>query len=243
MFQIASTIGIAINNGNTYGFPYWLNYDALERFMTTEDIDMQKYFLNPLPLIPDGIQFQDYNANWGYNNIVLPSDFNVNIIGHLQSEKYFEHCADTVKHFFEMKKPDKYFEVDKGSVAIHIRLGDYENNYHPIMSVEYYSQAIEIMKKKGCEKFYVFSDEIEKAKTILGAYSGSVIFVDGISTMADFYSMQQCAHFIIANSTYSWWAAWLSKNKNKIVIAPTRWFGEIAGISSEDIYCKNWIKI
>jgi hypothetical protein len=244
MFQIASTIGIAIKSGNKYAFPHWLNYDALERFHTKEDIDMQKYFANPLPLLEEEMQFKDYNVNWGYNDIVFSSDACINLIGHMQSEKYFEHCKDEVRHYLNLKEPKSYYHTlpNANAVAIHVRLGDYENNYHPIMTKEYYLSAMEIMAANGLKNFYVFSDEIEKAKVIFEDIE-NVSFVHGVGTMEDLYTMQQCSHFIIANSTYSWWASWLSQNPNKIVIAPRRWFGEVAQLSSEDFYSKNWIVI
>jgi hypothetical protein len=241
MFQIASTIGIANMSNNKFSFPYWRNYDAIERFQTNEDIDMQRYFVNALPLIDESINFVDYSMNWGYHDTRFDANTNMNLIGHMQSEKYFEHCQDEVRHYLTLKKPETYYHpIENGNnVAIHLRLGDYEGNYHPIMTRDYYLSAIDIMKSNGLNNFYVFSDEIDKAKSVFEGIE-NVSFVNGVGTMEDLYTMQLCSHFIIANSTYSWWGAWLSQNKNKIVIAPKRWFGEVAGISSEDLYCKNW---
>jgi len=246
MFQIASTIGIAVKNGQNFAFPYWMNHDAAERFNTQEDIAIQKYFVNPLPLIPDGMQFQDYHVSWGYHELFFPVNASYNLIGHMQSEKYFSRCAHIIKHYFEMKQPEKYFKVKEGSCAIHVRLGDYENNYHPIMTKTYYNEAIIKMLERGVNQFYLFSDEPNKAydivynASITSGLNANLIVVDNVGTMEDLYSMQQCSHFIIANSTYSWWGAWLSNNPNKIVVAPKKWFGEVAGISSEDIYCEGW---
>jgi len=243
--QIASTIGIAVKNKQPYAFPYWMNYEAKDRFNTEEDIDMQKWFTHPLPLLEDdSIQFVDKNVEWGYHDLQLPEG-NYNLMGHMQSEKYFEHCPNEIRFWFEMKEPAAYFKIEPNSCAIHIRYGDYDNDYHPIMTAEYYRQAISIIKERGCDKFYIFSDDIEKAMSTINAASkginGLFVQTNSYGTMPDFYSMRKCQHFIIANSTYSWWAAWLGEYEDKIVIAPRKWFGEVAKLSSEDLYCKNWI--
>jgi len=241
MFQIASTIGIANVSGNKFAFPYWINYDALDRFNTSEDIDMQKYFVNPLPIMDESLHYRNFDCSWGYHEFPV-GDENLNLNGHMQSEKYFKHSKGLVRHYFTIKQPDRYYKPEAGTVAIHVRFGDYDNNYHPIMSREYYEEAISIMKSLGLYKFCVYSDEVEKARKLFDGL-GDIQYADSYGTMEDLYSMIQCDHFIIANSTYSWWGAWLSKNERKVVIAPKKWFGIIAGISSEDIYCENWIVI
>ena len=243
MFQIASTIGIARNSGNFFAFPYWKNYDALDRFNASEDIDMQKHFVHPLPIMDESLNYRNFDCSWGYHEFPI-GDENLNLIGHMQSEKYFKDCKNLVRHFLTMKQPERYYKPEDGTamVAIHLRCGDYDDNYHPIMSREYYEEAISIMKSLGLYKFCVYSDDLDKAKTIFDGL-GDIVYADSYGTIEDLYSMSQCSHFIIANSTYSWWGAWLSKNESKVVIAPKKWFGIIAGISSEDIYCKNWIVI
>lgn len=241
LFQIASTIGIATLNGHAYAFPEWINHDALERFKTTEDIGMQKFFVNRLPLLRENLELKPFNASWGYHELYFGND-NFDIIGHLQSEKYFAHCKPLIEYYFEQGVPFKQHEIAANSCAIHVRLGDYENNYHPIQDRSYYIMAMNRVRMlQRVDVFYVYSDEIEKAKVLFEGVP-DVIFIDPIDTMTDFYSMRQSDHFIIGNSSYSWWAAWLSKkNRDKVVVAPKKWFGLVAGISSEDIYCENWI--
>lgn len=240
MFQIASTIGIARRNGWQYAFPEWKNYDHLERFNTTEDIDVQKYFLNKLPVYNGPALARENFVHWGYWPIRLPNARYLSLTGHMQSEKYFEHCQDEVRHYFKMV--DEYPSADY--CALHVRLGDYDDNYHPRLKMDYYGAAIKYMLSVNQNmKFAVFSDDIKEAVRML---SNSGIFHEPVSTfntMEDFKLMKACKHFIIGNSTYSWWAAWLGDQPGKKVVAPSRWFGPVAGLSAKDIYCKNWTVI
>jgi hypothetical protein len=232
MFQIASTIGIADRNGYDYLFPEWKNYDHLERFGTTEDIDVQKYFVNPLPVY-NGPVLQDQFVHWGYWPVRLTGN-PISLVGHMQSEKYFLHCQSLIRHYFRMV--DEY--PDNDYCAIHVRLGDYDDNYHPRLKMDYYERAI-LSMPKGI-RFVLFSDEPMIAYEMLKKYVNFIDVVTGKDYMNDFKLMKSCKHFIIGNSTYSWWPAWLSNQTGKQVIAPSNWFGQIAGISSKDLYCNNW---
>jgi hypothetical protein len=234
MFQIASTIGIADRNGYDYAFPEWKNYDHLERFGTIEDIDIQKYFINPLPVY-NGHVLQDQFVHWGYWPVRLTGN-PISLSGHMQSEKYFLHCSNLIRHYFTMK--DEYHDNDY--CAIHVRLGDYDDNYHPRLKIDYYSRAMDSFPMGT--KFTVFSDDIQAAsKMFSGCYlSCNIVGFVNQDTITDFKLMKSFKHFIIGNSTYSWWAAWLSNQPGKQVIAPSNWFGQIAGLSSKDLYCNNW---
>lgn len=235
MFQIASTIGIARKQGYNYGFPAWKNYDHKERFKSDEDIDVQKYFRNPLPEVAPG-EYPEHNIPWGYHNVVCPDG--VSLHGHMQSEKYFDHCADEVYHYFKMKEPEGLdIEIMPGVVAIHLRAGDYGGDYHPVMDMDYYNSAMAVFPD---HPFLVFSDEIQTCREMFG---DRVDYMEANDYMTDFYLMTQCDHFIISNSTYSWWAAWLGRCPGKRVVAPRKWFGPAAKLETKDIYPDNWIVI
>jgi hypothetical protein len=238
MFQIASVIGIARKNNFDYAFPYWKNYDHEERFGTKEDIDIQKYFVNQLPVY-NGNPAPDNFIDWGYWPLNLSNlKGNLSLNGHMQSEKYFIHCSEEIKYYFKMK--DEYQIND--FCAVHVRLGDYDDNYHPRLKMDYYNKAMSMMP--AGTKFKVFSDDIEKAMEMFGGYkSDSNISYSLRSYLDDFKFMKSCKHFIIGNSTYSWWAAWLGGHRDKKVIAPATWFGQIANLSTKDIYANNWIII
>jgi hypothetical protein len=236
MFQIASTIGIARKCGWGFAFPEWKNYDHLDRFGSKEDIDVQKYFKHHLPVYSGPPNLPDSFVHWGYWPITLRGVKDISLNGHMQSEKYFYHCRDEVRHYFEMV--NEY--PDNDYCAIHVRLGDYDDNYHPRLKMDYYSKAMGELKANT--KFTVFSDDIQTAAKMFAGCSLSANIIGYVShnTMDDFKLMKSYKHFIIGNSTYSWWAAWLSKQPGKKVIAPAKWFGTIANLSSSDIYANGW---
>lgn len=240
MFQIAGTIGLAIKHGYSYGFPAWKNFDHAERFGSTEDIDLQKYFKNPIPQV-DAIGYLDRPIPWGYHPGMHIPD-NVSLSGHMQSEKYFSHCKDIIQHYFTMKD-----EVDMEDIcAIHIRLGDYDNHYHPRLGVRYYSEAIDQFPKS--QRFIVFSDDMEAAFEILKGLSPSIMFSGTESSyIKDFSVMKNCKYFIIGNSSYSLMAAILGRHPDKKIVCPSNWFGPAWGSGykemSKDIYPENAIVI
>jgi len=180
---------------------------------------------------------------------------NVSIIGFFQSEKYFIHYKKIVLKLFRFPKikdklVQKYLNLikNKNSVAIHIRRGDYLNNpkarhFHGILGENYYKKSINYIKKKLKNPiFFIFSDDIELVKKTFSFFNNKkYIFIDTKSSINDLFLMSNCKHFIIANSTFSWWGAWLSKNKRKIVCAPKRWLR--TRISTPDIIPESWIKI
>lgn len=226
MFQIAGVIGIGEKYGFKYGFPKWINWDAFDRFGTTENINVFEYFENPLPSCT--LDLPDRPIEWGWRSDEVFTD-NVSYSGHMQSEKYFAHCKDLIRHYFTMK--DEYEKNEY--TAVHIRMGDYGDEYHPVCDLSYYVRAFGLV----AGPYMIFSDDIEKAKTIFT--NEDTVFYDG-DTYDSFKMMKACKNHIIANSTYSWWAAWLAGGK---VVAPERWFGSAWNPETKDIYAENWIVI
>lgn len=116
-------------------------------------------------------------------------------------------------------------------VAVHVRHGDYLNvenqKSYEVPSIGYYRRAIEYLQKreKDC-KFVFFSDDMKWCKDFFGQEKQCVFFeeLENNSAQEDMFFMQQCKHFIIANSSFSWWAAWLGEKTNSIKIAPTKWY-------------------
>lgn len=237
MFQLASTIGLATKHGYSFAFPYWENHDHKTRFGSNEDCDLQKYFVHPLPLIPEDYKPMQIVIQWGYHTNPIP-DW-VSLWGHMQSEKYFKHCAPLIRYYFEMKDP--YPQNDW--IAIHVRLGDYDDQYHPRMTLDYFKRAMALFPTGS--KFLVFSDDVASASEMFKGVA-DVWIRPNADYIDDFKFMQSCRHFITANSTYSWWAAWLGKAEDKKVIAPINWFGPSwpnYREMSKDIYPIDWIVI
>lgn len=134
------------------------------------------------------------------------------------------------------------------SVSIHIRRGDYlsqqwADTHHVIKSIDYYQQAIQLIKNKvNRPYFFIFSNDIEWSQKTFSDLSNTT-FVNCNTkekSYLDMYCMSICKHNIIANSTFSWWGAWLNQNGNKIVIAPNKW---INGIDCSELMPDNWTLI
>lgn len=150
--------------------------------------------------------------------------------GYWQNEHYFKYIEKIVREFFQFKGLDnrnKEFACEisqKNSVSIHIRRGDYADFGMTIINREYYAKAIlNITERVGNPYFYVFSDDMKEAKLLMGCLDVPFQIVDfnlGADSYKDMYLMSKCHHNIIANSSFSWWAAWLNDNSYKIIIAP-----------------------
>ncbi|MDX2302414.1 MAG: alpha-1,2-fucosyltransferase [Microscillaceae bacterium] len=181
----------------------------------------------------------------------------LHLIGYWQSEQYFKPIEPILREEFKPKIP--FSEVRQAlsthiensqSVGVHIRRGDYVSNpissqFHGVCSLDYYRQAIEHITSKLPEPyFFIFSDEPDWVKANL-KLSYPHLFIedpDCYPAFADMMLLKQCDHQIIANSTYSWWAAWLNENPEKIVIAPQKWF-QNPQINTRDLLPESWIKL
>lgn len=187
------------------------------------------------------------------------------LTGYFQSEKYFGNIRGKVRESFCFSEriwsglSKELMEKIKGyqgkienakAVSVHIRRGDYlENNavYGGICTEEYYKEAIAVLKGKVPDAvFVVFSNEPEWAKNwITGNFENrdDFVVIEGTTEdtgYLDLFLMSRCHHYIIANSSFSWWGAWLNTNKDKIVIAPSKWVNDK---DMKDIYTEKMVKI
>lgn len=179
---------------------------------------------------------------------------NVYLSGYWQCEDYFKDIkAEIVKAFTfpvsinENLKKILEFISNTNSVSMHIRRSDYlekENKkiYGNICNMQYYKKAIMYINEYVDKPiFYIFSDDKKWVKENFKEENMKVIDFDWEGkNYIDMYLMSQCKHNIIANSSFSWWAAWLNKNKNKIVISPACWFNNH---KVADVICDSFIKI
>jgi hypothetical protein len=231
MFSIAGTIGIAIKSGQNYAFPKWINWDAFERFGSTEDINLYNHFINPLPEVPD-IHFRNHGYFWGYRDINLPQG-NWNMEAHFQSEKYFSHCMDVIRFYFTMNG-----EVDMDGCAIHMRWGDYDDSYHPTPKIEYYKEALKHVEGP----FFLFSDNLDRSIEMMKHLPIHYIPVN-MNYLECFKMMKRMRHFICGNSSYSLMAAILADHPDKKIVCPKKWFGDHVGLETVDLYPENSIVI
>ena len=181
-------------------------------------------------LVEDSFQFNPKYKLWNSPGYVS---------GYWQSEKYFKEIESELRNQFSILIPaSKKNQViidqmqRENSVSLHIRRGNYVNvnhvnKIHGTCSLNYYNSAVAIISSKVTNpKFYVFSDDINWAKDNL-YLNFETIFVDINDSKTDYEDlrlMSNCKHNIIANSTFSWWGAWLNSSNNKIVVSPNIWF-------------------
>ena len=158
--------------------------------------------------------------------------------GYWQDETYFADAADIIRAEFQLRRLGATTNAcamtddDSPLVSLHIRRGDYVYNpmanlVHGVLSLDYYRDAIRLLAKRIGERFriVVFSDDIEWAHQNL-AFRQPLSFVSGSTATPheDLHIMASCDHHIIANSSFSWWGAWLNPSMTKVVITPKRWF-------------------
>lgn len=196
-------------------------------------------------ILLDNKQTLRIEDNFIYKNLEIENMYNYYLDGYWQSEKYFKEIEDIIKYEFSpskntLEKLQKVPLIDKNIVSLHIRRTDYlsSNGYHPVQSLDYYTNALNMIEH---DYIFVFSDDIEWCRKNL-PYK-NMIFNSGLSDIEELHLMSMCKNNIIANSSFSWWGAWLNNNPNKIIISPSTWFGEKANLSSNDIISEGWIKI
>lgn len=193
---------------------------------------------------------------FAYAPEVLSMKGDVYLTGYFQSEKYFLSIRDSLLTAFKPKKVSKDARAmaekiikEKKSVSLHVRRGDYVSNpdankYHGTKSVDYYNAALlRVEKSQKDSTVFVFSDDIEWCKKNLKLVTKQIVWVDSEnSAIEDIYLMSLCKSNIIANSTFSWWGAWLNNNPKKIVVAPKVWFSD-PKIDTSDLIPGSWVRL
>jgi hypothetical protein len=226
MFQIAATVALALRNNDTYQFPNTWPYK--DNFNISKECFVSKINITNNYAEPSFI----------YNDITYSP--NLNLSGYFQSYRYIELHKEEIK---KLLTPN--IKVNKQNyTSLHIRRTDYlthKNCYNILTLANYYSKA---MAASGGSKFLIFSDEMGWAKQ---NFTGNEFdFAEGNDAITDLNLMLNCSGGnIIANSSFSWWGAWLNANEHKQVIYPRVWFGpELAKVNDiKDLCPIDWIRI
>ena len=168
---------------------------------------------------------------------------NLYLNGYWQSEKYFFNYKQEILSDFTFNEKTNNLStlIEPDSVSIHIRRTDYVSlsDHHPVQPISYYESALELIGDYN--KLYVFSDDIIWCRENLKF--NNMVFIDGNTNLEDLQLMSLCKYNIIANSSFSWWAAYLNQNQNKTIIAPINWFGPKLNCNISDIIPNTWRKI
>lgn len=197
-----------------------------------------------------------YSVSEPVNYLPVFTNLNNNnyYVGYFQSYKYFDNCRSLIlkefqfseKHLSKKTKEIARIINSCNSISVHVRRGDYLNGYYyellgKVCDMDYYRRAIAIMKRKVLNPhFFFFSDDSDYiSENFKSDDTDYICFNKGKDSWQDMYLMSICNHNIIANSTFSWWGAWLNSNTNKIVVAPSRWFSDKV---DEEIIPPEWLR-
>lgn len=191
------------------------------------------------------------------------------MVGYWQTEEYFKEISDIIRGAYNhycMLKPltgaaQRYWKEEiypnANTVSLHIRRKDYLElqHFHGMPSMNYYERAIELVANHSNSKVFIFSDDTEWCKTnfpksvkfdgVHGHSEVNFTVVEGTNKYEDLRLMASCKHAILANSSFSWWGAWLGDNQNcRKVVAPARWFAdETANQQAAGICPDRWIRL
>jgi len=173
---------------------------------------------------------------------------NVSLFGFFQSEKYFTNVREELLEDFTFRgnikeECEKFIKEYDRPIALHIRRTDYSQyDHHPIQPISYYADALDHFDKD--RQVFVFSDDPMWCHDE-ALFSDDRFMISTNDHLVDLCMMSLCSDFIIANSSFSWWGAWLSTNENKKVIAPKKWFGPPLDKENDtsDLYCEGWTVI
>lgn len=242
MFQIAAAHALALRTNGTSCFDFGQCYTPMQGHSAQKYKD--NIFINLKHITVNFYRYVYHEPSFSYNE--LPLMDNLVLDGYFQSEKYFEDYKREIKDLFVVddKNSKKFLKQFKSSklpiTSVHIRRGDYLNNseYHCICDLNYYKKAMDII---GESNFIIISDDIEWVKNNI---KGDNIFYSSLDNeLDDLALMTNCDNNIIANSSFSWWGAYLNPKLNKIIIAPKKWFGPKGPKDTQDIIPNGWITI
>ncbi len=170
----------------------------------------------------------------------IDPDVNTELLGYFQSDKYFEEITAEIKEEFSFKKElresaQPLLPADQ-MVSIHVRRTDYcqKGDYHTNLTRVYYQKALQLFPN---HRPVVFSDDIDWCKKEMTWLTNDPLFMVN-DTCTDLYLMSLCQSHIIANSSFSWWAAWLGGGDT---VAPKKWFGRNGPQDFKDVYCDGWL--
>lgn len=244
MFIIAAATSLALDHGaipvfpdlvqsNQYNIPW--NYERLFHVLPVQQ--------------PGPVSVVYKEPRFCYQPI--PYQPNMKLFGYFQSEKYFSSHKEEILELFApptdvityLSKTYADILAHPLTVSIHVRFyhEDPGGKVHPTCSREYFLKAMEFFPEEAL--FVVFSNNMEKCKRLLRGIRKNFRLIEGQDHFCDLYLMSFCKHNIIANSSFSWWAAYLNRNPDKQVIAPKLWFNPKYGADIKDLLPDGWIKI
>jgi hypothetical protein len=245
MFQIANGYVKSLE----YKRQFVVSYSGVDIKHLEKNIFRKLNFL--IDQIPTPEESKHIWCSFEFNKLESPSDETPTVYaGWYQSEKFFGEYSKSVKElysptyeFIEKAKKDFPFIGNSVVSAINVRRGDYltQPRRHPVITLDYINEAYKNLPNH--DKLIIMSDDIDWCKSNIKLPNSIFIDPSKYWEHEGIWLLSLCNHFIISNSTFSWWGAWLSESENKTVIAPDTWFGPDIFDNPKDVWCDSWIKI
>jgi len=271
LFQIFATIAYSIKSNNSFTF---INVGSLGGEGCTKRYTYWDSFLNRLtPFLrtnfPQLVYVKEIGFQYNSFNIQHFMGKDICLNGYFQSYKYFEenyssiyNLLDIEKHKIAVVKKTELIDSNEKNIllnktiSLHFRIGDYKNlqQYHPIMTLNYYTKCLQFIQQKTHDSNYnvlYFCEDVDvndvkiivdQLKILFPNYT----FIRASNLLKDWEQlllMSCCQNNIIANSSFSWWGAYFNSNTEKIVCYPSVWFGPAANHNTSDLCPPNWTKI
>ena len=269
IFQIFATISYAIKSRNKFNFlnrtvlgggSTTIRYTFWETFFST----MKPFLISELPPVhvirENGFPYKELSIGEMVNR-------NVMIYGYFQSYKYFQENYSIIYRLLNIEKmkndlltninlsSPEYLDLEN-TVSIHFRIGDYKplQDFHPLATYNYYERSLQYFKSIHPNKefnilYFCEDSDIDDVLSIVNKLVDKFPmynFKRGLNTLEDWQQMllmSCCHHNIIANSSFSWWSAYLNSNKDKIVCYPSVWFGPAANNDTRDLCPPDWVRV
>lgn len=232
MFQIATAVAYSLR----YNMPYCISKKVVHPHYPA--INNNTYNFPNVKYCDEELNLPIYTEpHYHYSEIPYMPDVCLN--GYFQSWRYFNNYKDEIIKLFGFDD----IETRKGVCSIHVRRGDYLDypNHHPVASMMYLREAASFMWGKGYRNFKIFSDDMEWAKSY---FENEIIYFryidieysEGKSEVDDLRDMASCESNTTANSSFSWWGAYINPNPEKKIVMPSRWFGSELNHNTKDLY-------
>ena len=266
IFQIFTTISYSIKSNNPFKF---FNIEVLGGGHSTTRYTYWKTFFNQLkPFLIDQkpltvvVREKDFTYNNIDTNQLIGRD--IMLYGYFQSYKYFQEHYESICRIIGLENMKNNIKTNNNlsneylsaTISMHFRLGDYKKipDFHPLATYKYYEKSLEFIQNKYSTKPFTilyFCEEDDHTEVLVSINKlinkfPNYRFIRGEPVLPDWEQlllMSCCHHNIIANSSFSWWAAYFNSNKDKIVCYPSLWFGSVANLDTRDLCPPEWVKI
>jgi len=244
MFQFAALYGTAYHKSLSIHFSKGRLYEAFKMTGVAREESCKPTFL-----------YQE--SKFSFCSDILSISDNTELDGYFQTSRYWDHVSDRIVAAFEFRDchidtiPADIKDNCQSSTSVHIRKTDYtsSNGYHPVVDERYILESLKVIQgiDASCRSLSIFTDDVQSISHTVelierSGFECSIIGKSQLTDIQELYLMSLCKNAVIANSSFSWWGAYLGPHQSGgIVVAPKKWFGEKGPKDTQDIYQKSWI--